>query len=272
MAGHDINYLAQSGILSMLPGTPDKPTFPLNLLADFGGGGLMCAMGILLALIARNANGRGQVVQSDMVSGTRYLSSFPLIHTLLPHSTAFGVGESRGGQLLDGGAPFYQVYTCKDGKWMSIGCIEPQFYTAFLEIFLQALPDEFMKARDGWQPNPSTQGEVEEWSRVKDFLEAGFKTKGRDEWATLFHGSDACAVPVLSPKEAAAAASSAIPVPHPTLSVTRSKALDDTERFVALAPGQHTGEIIQELGIGDQLQHLLNKRIVGTPTFPKPRL
>jgi len=274
MAGHDINYLAQSGILSMLPGTSDKPTFPLNLLADFGGGGLMCAMGVLLALIARNANGRGQVVQTDMVSGTRYLSSFPLIHTLLPNQTIFGLGETRGTRLLDGGTPFYQVYTCKDGKWMSVGCIEPQFYVAFLERFIKALSDGFVNARAGWQPKPSTQWDVAEWPRLREFLEAGFRTKDRDEWAAIFHGSDACAVPVLSPKEASEAAGSAIPRPHPYLSVTRSRVeetLVDTDCFSALAPGQHSEEILLEMGLGGKFQSLLNKRSIGAAS-PKPKL
>lgn len=173
----------------MLPGTIDKPAFPLNLLADFGGGGMVCAMGILLALIARGTSGKGQVVQTDMVSGTRYLSSFPLIQALLPTQFAFGVGDARGSGLLDGGAPFYQVYTCKDGKWMAVGCIEPRFYRTFLELFLRALPSGFARAYDGWQPEPSSQGDVSEWPRIRNFFEAGFRKKDRDEWAAIFHGT-----------------------------------------------------------------------------------
>ncbi|KLO17395.1 CoA-transferase family III [Schizopora paradoxa] len=271
MAGHDINYIAQSGILSMLPGTADKPTFPLNLLADFGGGGMMCALGILLALISRgtSSSGKGQVVQTDMVSGTRYLSSFPLIQALLPQAaqTAFGLGDARGTKLIDGGAPFYQIYTCKDGKWMSVGCLEPQFYRTFLELFLNALPPDFINAHGGWRPHPSSQGDVVEWPRLRDFLEAGFRLKTRDEWDEIFQGTDACTVPVLTPEEAGAAARSAIPLPHPELSATRSRVVNpqwNADSVPVLIPGEHSEEILREMNLGSQFNSLLSKGIVDT--------
>mmetsp|Transcript_18015 Transcript_18015/g.23535 ORF Transcript_18015/g.23535 Transcript_18015/m.23535 type:complete len:272 (+) Transcript_18015:131-946(+) len=130
-AGHDTNYIALSGILSTLRSQGQKPQPPVNLLGDFGGGGLICAFGILLALIERQKSGRGQVVDAAMVDGAAYLAS-----TMVK---AWSVGawkndiETTGTNLLDGGAHFYQTYTCKDGKFMSIGAIEPQFYAELLK-------------------------------------------------------------------------------------------------------------------------------------------
>jgi len=174
----------------MLPSTLDQPpSFPLNILADFGGGGLTCALGILLALVARYSSGKGQVVQTDMVSGSRYLSSFPLLQTLLPSSLLFGVGPERGTRILDGGCPFYQVYTCKDGQWMTVGCLEPKFFRTFLALFLPALPSEFKQRYGGWCPTADTQMDMAMWPRLREFFELGFKTRPRDEWAAIFHGS-----------------------------------------------------------------------------------
>ena len=175
----------------MLPGTPEKPTFPLNLLADFAGGGLTCALGILLALQARNITGKGQVVNTDMVSGTRYLSSYPLIHALLPNNPAFNDGSNsrtRSKKLLDGGAPFYNVYTCADGKWMSVGCLEPQFFKVFIETFVNALPGAFLSTQLGWRPTSEMRTDTRYWPRLYAFLEQGFRTKARDEWTKIFYG------------------------------------------------------------------------------------
>ncbi|KAJ7127061.1 CoA-transferase family III [Mycena epipterygia] len=257
MAGHDINYLALSGVLSMLPGTADKPSFPLNLLADFAGGGLTCALGILLALIERGKSGRGQVVDADMVSGTRYLSSFPLLGVLAPSSAMFG--GTRGSRLLDGGAPFYDIYTCQDGRWMSVGCLEPAFFKTFLERFVKAVPPGF----GGWTPTLDVQFDREEWPKLKDYLTKGFATQGRDYWASVFHGSDACAIPVLTPEEAAALdpSSSAFPVPHPRIVTPRPEMRKEVgSESLALRPGQHTREILAELGLDDvQLEEMVRE-------------
>ncbi|KAJ6531719.1 CoA-transferase family III domain-containing protein [Mycena capillaripes] len=259
MAGHDINYLALSGVLSMLPGTVEKPSFPINLLADFAGGGLTCAMGILLALIERGKSGRGQVVDTDMVSGTRYLSSFPLLGQLLPSSSMYG--GTRGSRLLDGGAPFYNVYTCQDGQWMSVGCLEPAFFKAFIEGFVKAVPPGF--SLDGWTPTPDMQFNQDEWPKLHEYLTRGFATRERDYWAEIFHGTDACAVPVLTTEEAAALdlSSSPFPVPHPRIVDQKSEL---PERFqvgpesLALQPGQHTREILAELGLDEtQLEEMV---------------
>jgi len=240
MAGHDINYIALSGILSMLPGTTDKPTFPINIIADFAGGGLLCATGILLALVERGRSGRGQVVNVDMVSGSRYVSSFPLLG-------AAGGSERwegpRGTNLLDGGAPFYDVYTCSDGKWMSVGCLEPQFFAQFIDKFNGVV-------RGSWSPSPSTQYTKKEWPKLRKYLENGFRTHPRDFWTEVFHGTDACAFPVLSPKEAAQLHGSPHPMPHPELSRTPPSPQQD--RVGTLDPGEHTVDILRELGLSQE--------------------
>ncbi|KAG1905304.1 CoA-transferase family III domain-containing protein [Suillus fuscotomentosus] len=254
MAGHDINYIALSGILSMLPGTMHKPTFPLNLIADFAGGGLLCANGILLAIIERGRSGRGQVVNVDMVSGSRYISSFPLLSA---GSSAWA--GPRGTNVLDGGAPFYDVYICSDGKWMSIGCLEPQFFAQFVDKF-----NEVMKSsgnQGSWSPLRSTQYIKEDWPKLRKYLEDGFRTQPRDFWTEVFHGkvllinlpslgTDACAVPVLSPTEAAQLHGSPYPVPHPELSRTSPSPLQDEIKI--LDPGKHSVDILRELGLSEE--------------------
>ncbi|TFY56996.1 hypothetical protein EVG20_g8715 [Dentipellis fragilis] len=235
MIGHDINYLSLSGILSLLPGTAEKPVFPLNLLADFAGGGLTCALGVLLALFERAQSGHGQVVDTDMVSGTRYVSTFPLLHAAL--RTNF-------------------VYTCADGKFMAVGCLEPQFFRVFLQAFLKNVPRKWLD-KEKWLPDAEVQGRREEWAAFRSFLERGFQQKGRDEWAAVFDGIDACATPVLSPEEAAVLASKApasppsrpflIPSPAPHLS--RTPAPSSFAPVELLQPGQHTKEILLEAGL-----------------------
>ncbi|KIK63164.1 hypothetical protein GYMLUDRAFT_223068 [Collybiopsis luxurians FD-317 M1] len=248
MAGHDINYLALSGILSMLPGSLDRPSFPLNLLADFAGGGLICALGIILALLERKSTGHGQVVNADMVSGARYVSSFPIIHRLNPSTGTFA--GQRGTNLLDGGAPFYNIYTCKDGGFMSVGCLEPQFFTTFIEHFVEALPGDF-KQRYGWTPDLSAQYDRKEWPHLKEFLELGFKTRTRDEWGAVFMGTDACAVPIFTPEEATELESSGElhPSPHPRISSHNVSTSGSRPGELHLPPGKHNEEILGELGL-----------------------
>ncbi|KAG9314913.1 CoA-transferase family III [Chiua virens] len=250
MAGHDINYIALSGVLSMLPGTSEKPNFPLNLLADFAGGGLLCTTGILLALIERGKSGRGQVVNADMVSGTRYVSSFPLLnaHTSSPYFSA-----PRGSNILDGGAPFYGVYTCADGKWMSLGCVEPQFFAVFIDRFNAALRNNGMKTE--WTPTHAEQFTKTDWPRLRQYIEDGFKTRPRDYWAKVFQDSDACAVPVLTPAEAALIdpSDSTRPVPHPQLARTpASSPRGGSPLGSILEPGTHNEDILMELGFSTE--------------------
>ncbi|OBZ72494.1 Alpha-methylacyl-CoA racemase [Grifola frondosa] len=255
MAGHDLNYLALSGVLSMFPGE-EKPDFPLNILGDFAGGGLMCAMGILFALIERSKSGRGQIVHTDMVSlGSAIPLDFPLLLTQFPGSSYFS--ERRGTNVLDGGAPFYNVYTCADGHWMSVACLEPQFFRVFLERFCAALPSDFA-LDDGWKPSGvEVQNDKSAWLRLKEYFEKGFKLFPRDHWTNIFHGTDACAVPVLSVSEAASLASADAstlgPTPHPQLSRTPALpahcASIEGLHNILLERGAHTEEVLDELGL-----------------------
>ncbi|KAG1750182.1 CoA-transferase family III [Suillus lakei] len=255
MAGHDINYIALSGILSMLPGTMDKPTFPLNLIADFAGGGLLCANGILLAMIERGKSGRGQVVNVDMVSGSRYISSFPLLN-----AGSGALGGPRGTNSLDGGAPFYDVYTCSDGKWMSVGCLEPQFFAQFIAKFNEVMNSGGKQG--SWSPSRSTQSTKEDWPKLRKYLEDGFRTQPRDFWTEVFHGTDACAVPVLSPTEAAQLHGSLHPMPHPELSRTPPSPLQD--EIKTLDPGKHTADILRELGLSEEdMRQLVTEGALG---------
>ncbi|XP_008944114.1 PREDICTED: alpha-methylacyl-CoA racemase-like, partial [Merops nubicus] len=130
-AGHDINYLALSGVLSKLGRKDENPYAPLNLLADFAGGGVMCAVGIVIALYERTRSGKGQVIDASMVEGTAYLSSF------LWKSENLGLwSRPRGENMLDSGAPFYETYRTSDGKFMAVGAIEPQFYDQFMKVLV----------------------------------------------------------------------------------------------------------------------------------------
>ena len=124
-----------------------------------------------------------------MVSGTRYLSSFPLLHQLSADNFYFsGSDELRGKNLLDGGAPFYNVYTCKDGKWISVGCLEPQFFEIFLNNFIPNLSGDFLDRYGSRRPTVASQLDRDSWPRLRSFLTEGFQERTRDEWAKIFHG------------------------------------------------------------------------------------
>uniref|UniRef100_A0A6B2L6T9 Alpha-methylacyl-CoA racemase n=1 Tax=Arcella intermedia TaxID=1963864 RepID=A0A6B2L6T9_9EUKA len=185
MAGHDINYLAVSGVLSAL-GTKSLPSPPSNLLADFAGGGAMCALGILIALYERERSGKGQVIDAAMQDGVLYLASqMWKLKPLLPAPE-----NSQGRNYFNAGAPFYRCYECKDGGFMSVGAIEPQFYSLFLK--LMGLEKEIDK---------NVQNDSDSWEGTVQIIERQFKTKTRDEWQAVFDGKDACVVPVLELEE-----------------------------------------------------------------------
>ena len=185
MAGHDINYLAVSGVLSQL-GRKDGPPYPpANILADFAGGGLMCALGILVALLSREKTGKGQVVESNMVDGAAYLATFLRYGLKTP-----AWNKPRGENLLDGGCPFYDVYECKDGGYMAVGALEPKFYRELVHgLHLeQTLPHD-------------KQYERETWASMKVAFLQRFLQKPRNEWERVFDGTDACCTPVLEQTE-----------------------------------------------------------------------
>ena len=184
-AGHDINYIALSGALAAI-GTADKPVPPLNLVGDFGGGALYLAFGMLAALTHARATGEGQVVDCAMTDGAASLMA------MFYGMTASGAWrEGRSANLLDGGAHFYGAYECKDGQFIALGSIEPQFYALLLEK--AGLADEQFKK----------QMSRDDWPALKDKLTAVIKTKTRDEWEQLMGGTDVCFAPVLGLHETA---------------------------------------------------------------------
>jgi alpha-methylacyl-CoA racemase len=185
-AGHDINYIALSGVLDCVGRAGDKPTPPMNLVGDFGGGGMMLAFGMLAAILHAQKTAQGQVIDCAMVEGSALLAS------MIWGLTAQGAwSEQRGGNMLDSGAHFYDTYACADGGHISIGPIEAKFYSEFLSRL--GIPETEDYAR---------QHDRALWPSLKERLAAVFATRTRQEWCALFDGSDACVAPVLSLAEA----------------------------------------------------------------------
>jgi hypothetical protein len=214
--GHDINYLALSGVLAV---SGNSSFFFISLInsGDASGYGEtnisaepsrrlcrwrhdVCAWNpprFDRTRKERTRASRGckhgrfisvilpQYLNLLQVSGTRYMASFPLMHSLIPVSPLFARG--RGENQLDGGAPYYDVYTCKDGGWMSVGCIEPKFFKEFITKFTAALPKDFT-ITNGWRPLAGSQHNAGEWPQLKQFITEGFLTNTRDYWTGVFHG------------------------------------------------------------------------------------
>jgi alpha-methylacyl-CoA racemase len=185
-AGHDINYIALAGALRGIARQGEKPLFPLNLLGDFGGGGMLLALGVVAALLERSRSGEGQVVDAAMVDGAALLTTF--IHGM----RALGLwSDEPGTNLLDSGAPFYDVYECADGEYIALGSIESQFYDELLR--LSGLGDDAELA---------PQMDRDKWPQMREKYTALFKSKTRAEWCSLMEMTDACFAPVLSMAEA----------------------------------------------------------------------
>ncbi|KAK3639171.1 hypothetical protein LTR56_008762 [Elasticomyces elasticus] len=182
MAGHDINYIAVSGVLSMLGRANEKPYAPGNIVGDFAGGGAVCFMGILLALIQRERTGVGQVVEANMVDGSAFMASMPRFAAKTPTW-----GAPRGTNMLDGGSPYYDTYETKDGKYMAVGALEPQFFAALL----QGLGISEAEI-DGNRLDKAT------WPSQRFMYTQKFKERTRSEWEAIFDGTDACCTPVLT--------------------------------------------------------------------------
>ena len=184
-AGHDINYIALSGALEAIGPRDGGPVVPLNLVGDFGGGGMILAFGIVCAVLEARQSGRGQVVDAAMVDGAASLM------TMFYGLRAAGQWKDRrGSNMLDGGAPYYGTYETADGRHIAIGPIEPQFYDELLSRL--GLPPDAL---------PSRQNEAA-WPALREKLAALFKTRSRDEWCRILEGTDACFAPVLSMAEA----------------------------------------------------------------------
>ena len=180
-AGHDINYISLNGVLHSIGRAGERPVPPLNLTGDFGGGSLFLIVGVLSALWERQTSGKGQVVDAAMIDGSSVLIQ------MVWQMRASGMwSDERGVNMLDGGAPYYDTYTCADGRHVAVGAIEPQFYAEMLKGL-------------GLDPaNLPDQNEVGRWPELRARLAEVFASQDRDHWAKVFADSDACCTPVLS--------------------------------------------------------------------------
>jgi alpha-methylacyl-CoA racemase len=240
-AGHDLTYAAVAGALAHIGRKDQLPTPPLNLVADFGGGGMLLALGLLAGMLHAQRTGQGQVIDAAMVDGTALL--------MAPFFGAGAMGfwsDERGTNLLDSGAPFYDVYRCADGAEIAVGALEPQFYAALLDVV-------------GLDPATlPAQGDPAGWPELRRRLTEAFASEPREHWLGRAEGRDACLAPVLTMREAAGhphlrARGTIVdvdgvpnPAPAPRFSATPA-ALD---RPPARA-GEHTDEVLADAGFGD---------------------
>jgi alpha-methylacyl-CoA racemase len=251
-AGHDIDYIALSGALSLCRREGENPLPPANILGDFAGGGLLCALGILLALAARERTGKGQVVDAAMVDGASYLCT--QFYGLLANGL---MTLDIGTNMLDGGAPYYQTYETSDGKHMAVGAIEERFYRELLEGL--GLDPQDLPGRN----------DVSRWPETKARFAERFRTRTRDEWTRIFEGRDACVAPVLGLDEAGAHPHNEArgllvqpggvtqPAPAPRLSDTPG-----TAGGPARLRGAETREVLVELGYGEgEIETILKRGV-----------
>ena len=242
-AGHDINYIALAGALHAIGRKGERPTVPLNLVGDFGGGGLLLAFGVVSALLEAQKSGQGQVVDAAMVDGVAALMASVYASMQQGYWT-----DQRGENLLDGGAAFYDVYETKDGKYISIGSLEPQFYAELLDKLDLV----------GKLPAPGDHFNPANWEPIRPVLTEVFLGKTRDEWCEVFEGSDVCFAPVLSAAEvfehehhvARGSFVEVGKVKHAVAAPRFSRTVPDLPRE-AHARGADNAEIFGELGIVD---------------------
>jgi alpha-methylacyl-CoA racemase len=188
-AGHDINYIALTGALHAIGQKGQKPTIPLNLVGDYGGGGMMLAFGLVCALLEAQNSEQGQVIDCSIVDGAVSLMGF------FYSQLQAGIGsDKRGENMLDSGAFFYDVYETSDGGYISLGSIEPQFFRLLVDLLGLGEIESKEWIQNQWAPQT--------WPQMADKLEALIKTKSRDDWCNLFEGTDVCFAPVLSMDEA----------------------------------------------------------------------
>ena len=243
VAGHDIGYIALTGALWATGRAEERPVPALNLVGDYAGGSLFLVMGVLAALLEAGRSGQGQVVDAAMVDGASVLT------TMFTSMQAMGGwGQGRGTNLLDTGAPFYEVYACSDGRWVAVGALEPQFYAELVRLtgFRADEPDEVRLA----QPGPA------QWMAHKVMWEQLWRTRTRDEWTALLGHTDACVQPVLDWQERLAHPhvvergtfveldGVVQPAPAPRLSRTPAAVVRRPP-----VPGEHTREVAAEAGL-----------------------
>jgi alpha-methylacyl-CoA racemase len=251
-AGHDINYIALSGVLGAIGKKESPPPPPLNLIGDFGGGGMLLALGVCAALNTVNKEGKGQVIDAAMTEGSALLMS--MMYGML----SSGIWtDSRDSNLLDGAAHFYGCYECKDGKFVSIGSIEPQFYALLIEK-MNIDEDIF-----------DNQMDKTSWSALRENLEIRFKEKTRDEWCEIMEGTDICFAPVLSMNEAIKHDHNIErnsffnmdnviqPSPAPKFSYSKSEVSHPPVKV-----GTHTKEIMSSLGLDEEVIEYVSKEII----------
>jgi alpha-methylacyl-CoA racemase len=255
-AGHDINYVALSGALSLCGRRGSPPTPPANLLADFAGGGLMCALGVLLALFERTSSGQGQVVDAAMIDGASSLT------TAVHYLRHVGIWkDEHGTNWFDTGAPWYDVYETSDGKYMAVGALEPQFFAALLAG---------LGMEPGSLPHPM---DPSGWPAMREAFATAFRSKTRQAWCEVFDEVDACVSPVLGLGEVGdhphgkarcmivqGPDGMAQPAPAPRLQRTPA-------RFPSRAPseGQHTRELLSEIGYSEEeMDRLLKLGAIAT--------
>lgn len=249
-AGHDINYISLSGVLNAIGREGSAPVVPLNLVGDFGGGGLMLAFGIVCAMLEARDSGKGQVVDAAMTDGSALLAS-----SMFGFKAAGIWSNQRGDNLLDGAAHFYDTYECADGKYVSVGAIEPQFY----KLLLQKLGID--------DPAFNAQMDPTAWPALKQRLATVFKTRPRAEWASVFDGTDACCTPILDWDEAVQHEHNrdrntyveiegvTQPAPAPRFSRTIPKVSRPPSRA-----NEHTEEILSEWGVDQALVATLREQ------------
>lgn len=252
-AGHDINYIGLSGALHAIGRKGERPVPPLNLVGDFGGGGMLLAFGMVCALLEAQKSGKGQVVDAAMVDGAASLMAM-----FFSMKASGGFTENRGSNLLDGGAHFYDTYETSDGGYICIGSIEPQFYALLVEK--GGLDAQRFKA----------QMDAARWPEFKEELTTVFKSKTRDEWCAIMEGTDVCFAPVLSIWEAPnhphnQARQTFLEIDGVTQPAPAPR-FDRTVPEVAHAarvPGQDTAEVLTDFGFtGEEIQQLIDDNVV----------
>ena len=252
-AGHDINYISLAGALGSTGRSGEPPAPPLNLIGDFGGGGMLLALGICAALVNVKNGGKGQVIDAAMTEGTAQLMS--MIYGM--KASGFWTDQQQS-NLLDGATHFYDSYECKDGKFVSLGSIEPQFYSILLD-------------KMGLDSNEfSEQMNKEKWNEYKAKFKKVFLSKTRDEWCEIMEGTDICFAPVLSMDEAinhphnkernsfSTIDEVTQPSPAPLFSETPSKI-----KHLQNPIGEDTKEILDSIGWTEQIDDLISSNVIG---------
>jgi len=254
-AGHDINYIGLAGALHAIGEPGGKPVPPLNLIGDFGGGGMLLAYGLVCGMLEASRSGKGQVIDAAMVDGAASLMA--MFFSMAGH----GFKDRRGSNMLDGGAHFYNTYETRDGKYVCVGAIEPQFYAELVE-------------KSGIDPGRfAPQMDDSQWDGFKDELTEVFKARTRDEWCEIMEGSDVCFAPVLSILEAPEHPHNrhrgtfvevdgvVQPAPSPRFSRTRAEISHG-----ARMPGEDSREVLAGIGLDEaEIDALAASGVVGTP-------